>query len=263
MKYVGLDDAAGNKDGSDSSGAAAMAAAAVDGGGGGGGGGGASTSTSTSTSTAAVAERANAAGADRCCGVIGLCFMALSALSFSVMSLIVNVLGRRPHNPLPSFELVWCRAVFGLFITIAWARRGRPLDGGLLGPRGKRCRLRARALIGCVGMFCNWYVIAAMPLGDATIIIFTSPLFTIVFARIFLGEPFGAPESVAAVLTMAGVLLVSRPPFLGWPDAAGDDGAVTVDGGGAPARGVLVLIGLTGSLASAAPVMILQRTFPD
>ncbi|XP_020899867.1 solute carrier family 35 member G1-like, partial [Exaiptasia diaphana] len=60
-----------------------------------------------------------------------------------------------------------------------------------------------------------------MPLGDATVLIFTSPVFTAIFGRIFLKERLHWIYSILLVLCLAGVTLIARPTFIfGHPDSA-------------------------------------------
>ena len=67
-----------------------------------------------------------AEGAAQCGGLIGLVFMALSAVSFSIMSLLVHVLAR--SHGIPSFEAVTARALVGACMAVLWARHaGAPL----------------------------------------------------------------------------------------------------------------------------------------
>ena len=53
-----------------------------------------------------------------------------------------------------------------------------------------------------------------MPVGDAMTLIFTNPLFTMIFAAIFLGHRLTCIKNVSALILFAGIILVTKPPFL-------------------------------------------------
>jgi S-adenosylmethionine uptake transporter len=55
------------------------------------------------------------------------------------------------------------------------------------------------------------YALARMPIADVTAINFASPLFTVIFTLLFLGETAGAQRWAALVIGFAGVLLILRP----------------------------------------------------
>lgn len=193
-----------------------------------------------------------APGAERCGGGIGLLFMALSAVCFSLMSLLVHALGRGTDG-VSSFELVGIRAVFGLTVSGLWLFRARTNP---LGPPDKRCVLCVRGLVGCVAMFINWFLLTQLPLGDATVIVFTAPLFTTLLAWLFLKEALGAVEIAGAALSCVGVVLVARPSFLfGEPDTT----LTSFDNSSGMTRGPLVCLGLVGAVASAVTNTIVRK----
>jgi len=63
-------------------------------------------------------------------------------------------------------------------------------------------------------MMCAFWALSHMQLSDATIIIFTNPIFTALAAAVFLGERFGVHQGAAALLCFVGVILVARPAFI-------------------------------------------------
>jgi len=48
----------------------------------------------------------------------------------------------------------------------------------------------SRSLLGT--FLCRWLALEAMPLGDATTVVYIAPVFTALFARLFLAERTGA-----------------------------------------------------------------------
>lgn len=60
---------------------------------------------------------AESAGAAACGGTAGLLMMAMSAVSFSMLSLFVHLLSTDPEVQMPSFELIAIRAFFGIWFV--------------------------------------------------------------------------------------------------------------------------------------------------
>jgi len=74
--------------------------------------------------------------------------------------------------------------------------------------------LLLRAFAGATTVSLIFYAIRHMPLADASVIVFSVPVMVAIFARIFLKEPCGLFHYFTLFLTMIGVLLITRPPFL-------------------------------------------------
>ncbi|XP_037777647.1 solute carrier family 35 member G1-like [Penaeus monodon] len=129
----------------------------------------------------------------------------LSSLFFSLCSLIVKVLA-----DVSPMELAVFRFVGILLPTLPLLiRRGDPPF-----PRGRRLMLMLRGLVGATSLMLQFYAFRHMPLADASVIVFSVPVFVAVFARVFLGEPCGLFHGVVILLTLAGVILIARPPLL-------------------------------------------------
>ena len=84
---------------------------------------------------------------------------------------------------------------------------------------GKRINQLRTLVIFCgiimgTAALCDLIAISFMPLGDAMAIILSGVLPTIIFARIFLKERFKLYKLICTVLILAGIILVTRPPFL-------------------------------------------------
>ena len=61
--------------------------------------------------------------------------------------------------------------------------------------------------------------IQRVPLGNSSAIFFCTPVFTFVFAVCMLGERMGLYRVFISLLMLAGVCLITRPPFIFGPDA--------------------------------------------
>ena len=71
-----------------------------------------------------------------------------------------------------------------------------------------------RVGIGSVAYVCKVWSFQFLPLGDASALVFTSPIFTCVIARIFLKEKL-TPVSVGSLIFgLGGVVLIAKPTFI-------------------------------------------------
>ncbi|MGD2069166.1 MAG: DMT family transporter [Gemmatimonadota bacterium] len=135
----------------------------------------------------------------------GLRYMAAAALSFSLMSVLVKVAGRT----LPTMEIVLARSVIITVLTWVTLRRRRT---ELRGREPKLLLLRG--LLGFVALSCFFYGVVVLPLADVTVIQYTNPVFTALFAVPVLGESLRVAEVVLAFASLAGVVMVAQPDVL-------------------------------------------------
>ena len=164
--------------------------------------------------------------------------MAGAAFFFSLMSLFVKLAG----DTLSAMEIVAVRGVITWIATLWMLRAARvpalgTHDFGLLVLRG---------VLGVVALICYYIAVIRLPLAEATVFHFTSPLFTAVLAAAFLAETMGRKEVALAATGFLGVLVIARPDFgLGLAPSALDP--------------VAVAIGLTGALFSAGAYTVVRR----
>jgi len=114
-----------------------------------------------------------------------------------------------------------------------------------------------RGIIGGFG-FCNYYyTLSTLPLGDATTLLSLYPILTIFLGRLILGEEIKLLQLVAAVCSIVGATLISRPSFLFGYEVNNDVevrpptlGYVTAIIGSCCASGVIVLIRKAGNVGA-------------
>lgn len=135
----------------------------------------------------------------------GALLMVVSALSFSVMTVLVKLAGQR----LPSQEIVVARAGVSLILSWSLLRRAG------VSPWGRNRRgLWLRGLLGFAGLSCVYAAVTHLPLAEATVLQFLHPPITAVLAGLFLGEAISRRLVGATLISLGGVVLVSRPAFL-------------------------------------------------
>lgn len=131
--------------------------------------------------------------------------MVASAFFFSVMSLFVKAAGQR----IPSQEIVLARGLISLILTVGMVRRAG------LAPWGKRKGiLLLRGILGLAALNCFYYALTKLPLAEATMLQYTSPIWTDLIAAPLLGEAITVRVLGASLVSFTGVALITRPAFL-------------------------------------------------
>lgn len=132
--------------------------------------------------------------------------MAVGAFWFSIMSVMVKLAGRR----LPSMEIVFFRGLLTLALSFAIVRRA-----GIRPVLGTHHRLLLqRGILGAAALACFLFSLTHLPLGEATLIQYTNPIFAILVAHWWFGERMRRAEWMALSASLAGVLLITRPGVL-------------------------------------------------
>ncbi|XP_058798046.1 solute carrier family 35 member G1-like [Phymastichus coffea] len=84
----------------------------------------------------------------------------------------------------------------------------------LIGPRGSRLLVQTQGIVGGMTLSLLYYSFRKLPLGDATTIIFSSPVLVMVLSFFFLKEPCGVLRITVIGALITGVILVAQPPFI-------------------------------------------------
>ncbi|XP_001600949.1 solute carrier family 35 member G1 [Nasonia vitripennis] len=153
------------------------------------------------------AARKNEFSTPKCksCPYLGLVLATLSSLFFSLCSVIVKGLVEVNPMELAAFRFV---GVLLPAIPIVIYKGDDPF------PKGRRLMLLLRSFVGTTGLMLSFYAFRHMPLADASVIVFSVPVFVAIFARIFLKEPCGLFNVITVCLTLIGVVLITRPPLI-------------------------------------------------
>jgi drug/metabolite transporter (DMT)-like permease len=167
----------------------------------------------------------------------GALMMMLSALAFSVMTVLVKLAGER----LPSQELVVARAIVSLVLSWSLLRRAGVSPWG----HDKRW-LWIRGALGFVGLSCVYGAVTHLPLAEATILQYLYPAITALLACVFLGEAISRRIIAATAASLAGVLLVARPTLL-------------FDGVAPPLDPFWVGVAMCGAACSAAAYVVVRK----
>ncbi|KAI7822744.1 EamA-like transporter family-domain-containing protein [Kickxella alabastrina] len=139
----------------------------------------------------------------------GLTLAALSAIAFAIMTLLVRVLSDQGFTPLQI--MFWRSIVQTAAALLACKLMGVPLRVGSDHGWDKFRWVLMRAICGCLGHLLYYAALANMPMGIATVLFFTNPLFTAVFANWLLGEDFSRRHRMLSLVCLFGIVLVVVP----------------------------------------------------
>ena len=133
----------------------------------------------------------------------GIRYMAIGAFWFSIMSVLVKLAGRT----VPSMEI--------LSYWVLRREHVRPILGV------QRRLLVMRGVFGSLALSCFIFSLTHLPLGEATLIQYTNPVFAIVLAALWYHERIGKRELWALAASLVGVLFITRPAVIFGGAAAG------------------------------------------
>ena len=151
----------------------------------------------------------------------GIWWMISAALFFAGMLSCGRALGGR----FGAFEIVVLQTAISTLLMVPWLVRGgfaklrtrRPVVYGL------------RAVVGMIAVASMFLAVQTLPVADATALLFSAGLFTVLFAAIALREAVGIRRWFALAVGFAGALTIIRPGFaeFSWASAVMMVSAVT------------------------------------
>ncbi|XP_013793723.1 solute carrier family 35 member G1-like [Limulus polyphemus] len=137
---------------------------------------------------------------------LGLLCSLISALFFASASFIVAFV-----TNVDPMEILVIRSCIQLLMYVPVVIYKKT---SFFGVKGERWFLCMRAVVGTVAMGMGYYSFRLIPLADASTIIFSCPALVTLFACVLLREPCGVFQVFTVILTLTGVVLISRPSFL-------------------------------------------------
>jgi drug/metabolite transporter (DMT)-like permease len=128
-------------------------------------------------------------------------------LASTAVFAVVGVLVKMSSRTMPDEMIVFFRNAGALAALLPFLVRG-----GLNGLKTSRPLPHlTRSLFGLGSMYCCFYALARMPLGDAMLLSYTSPLFMPWFSSLWLGERPSGNVWPAILLGFLGVAFVMKP----------------------------------------------------
>ena len=136
----------------------------------------------------------------------GVKYMLIASFTFAIMGAFAKL----SSEYMSSLEVVFFRNVAGV-ILIGLAVLKKPL----VSKGGKPWLLFFRGFMGFTALLAFFYNIAHIPLGDAMTFSKTSPIFTAIFAWLFLQEKLSLKAWGAIGIGFVGILLITQPSGVG------------------------------------------------
>jgi drug/metabolite transporter (DMT)-like permease len=138
---------------------------------------------------------------------LGVKYMLISSFLFAIMGAFAKLSSQH----MSSLEVVFFRNIFGVAM-LSYAIFKNPVKQ----KGGKPFLLFFRGMMGFVALLTYFYNIAHISLGDAVTFSKTSPIFTAIFAWMFLNEKLSFNGLVAIVIGFVGIVLITQPSGLGF-----------------------------------------------
>lgn len=139
--------------------------------------------------------------------VRGMVWMVLGGLFFSFL----NTIARELTLQLDVYQSQFLRYLFGLMVILPWVYR----DGWRAYMPVNLSGQFWRGGVHTLGLILWFTALPQIPLADMTAIGFTGPIFIMIGAAWFLGEPMRKDRWIAALIGFAGVLVVVLPKMTG------------------------------------------------
>ena len=135
----------------------------------------------------------------------GIALRLLAMVSLALMFVVVKLIAEAGIHIVES--LFWRQALVLPFVFV-WAAT----HGGVATLKTRRIGAHTRrAMMGLVGMACNFGGMILLPMAEATTINLSVPIFAVIFAALLLGERTGWQRWSAVIVGFIGVLVVLDP----------------------------------------------------
>jgi drug/metabolite transporter (DMT)-like permease len=136
----------------------------------------------------------------------GVKYMLIASFTFAIMGAFAKL----ASESMSSLEVVFFRNIAGV-ILVGYAVYKSPLKQ----VGGKPFLLFFRGFMGFVALLAFFYNIAHIPLGDAMTYSKTSPIFTAIFAFLFLHEKLSLKGWMAIFIGFVGIIFITQPSGVG------------------------------------------------
>ncbi|MCK9455184.1 MAG: DMT family transporter [Sulfurimonas sp.] len=137
----------------------------------------------------------------------GVKYMLFASFLFAIMGAFAKLASEH----MSSLEVVFFRNIFGV-IFIGYALYKTPMRS----KGGRPFLLFFRGMMGFLALLAYFYNIAHIPLGDAVTYSKTAPIFTAIFAWLFLKEKLTLSAWIAVFVGFSGIVLIAQPSGIGF-----------------------------------------------
>ena len=134
----------------------------------------------------------------------GIMFILISAFSFALMNLFVQLAG--DINPIQ-------KSFFRNLISLLFAASVLMKSGDFSYKKENLKYLILRSMLGTVGILCNYYALGHLLLSDASMLNKLSPFVVLICSYIFLKEKINMVQVASIITAFIGSLFIIRPGF--------------------------------------------------
>ena len=154
--------------------------------------------------------------AQKCCNspscidsrVIGMFLMAIAGVLLTISNLFVQLAIEANKSRIPTLEIVFTRSMVQLIAVIPFLL---VFKVRIIEDKSNIAPLLIMGICGFLSVTFVYLGIDKIPLGDATVITFTSPVFTTIFAYTLLSESCSIVDGVCGIISFVGVVIAARP----------------------------------------------------
>ena len=141
--------------------------------------------------------------------VRGAIWMCLACFFFAGMSMVARDLSADRSSELHGLEIAFFRSLAGLLLMLPYGFRA----GRTIWKRSNQLLFVCRGATGAGFTLLYFPALAMIPIADAQALSFTTPLFGVLLASLFLGEVLHRHRIVAVTVGFLGALVILRPGF--------------------------------------------------
>lgn len=181
--------------------------------------------------------------------LLGYLLMVCAALAYTVHNVLIR-LAETSYPDVSAASSVLIRSAVQTVLSTLWLTCVRPRIT-LIGVTARHVALLfLRGLLGGIALLLLYISMDHLPVGDATAIFFCTPVFTLALSHAALREPVTMSDVIAAVLSVCGVILITRSSSA-HPDAAEKPGVPS----SSTVVGVIAAVGAAALTAAAYTVV--------
>ena len=142
----------------------------------------------------------------------GVVLMILAQFFGSAMAAITRLLetDTADRAPMDPFQILFARQSVTVLFSLLymwWAK----VPEAPLGPKAIRPILALRGFGGFFGVFGLYYSLIYLPLADAIVMTFLAPMLAAWICSFIMKTPFTRSQQIAGVISLLGVILITRP----------------------------------------------------
>ncbi|KAH3674300.1 hypothetical protein WICPIJ_009579, partial [Wickerhamomyces pijperi] len=190
---------------------------------------------------------------------LGLFLIILSQFFNSLMVVTTKLLVKDPEfadDPIHPAQILFVRMIITALGCYLYLRYVMKMDH-VFGPPEIRIWLVARGVAGFFGVFSIYYSLMYLSVSDAVTITFLVPSVTGFLAWVCLREKWSLMEAGGGLISLVGVLLISRPSFIfGTHTGSGND---QVESSDPKERLIGTLVGLVGVVGASSVYIVIRK----